>query len=345
MKNKVIVMTLASIIILTASLSGCGSAAKDESEAMDSTEIVDVENEKETDGLSENAEVIKDEAEDEEESEEEIKAQQEAEANEYYEKGRSDLYGINENEINLESAYANFEKAKDLGKQDANFYLGLLYDWYGYPEEDFEKAKAYYEENDDNPYATIAMGYLYYYGQGVELDIEKAEELFQRVINQGYVEGYLGIADINIDNEEITTALEALNKAVEGTEPVYVASAMNQIGAMYYSGEGVEQDYIEAAEWFEKAANLGDAAAMANIGWMYFNGEGVEQNYEKGFEWCNKSANLGNTTAMNYIGLMYYNGEGVEQDYEKALEWYEKSAELGNETAKESVETIKELLQ
>ena len=54
-----------------------------------------------------------------------------------YESGRAYLYGLDGKEFNLESAYANFEKAEGLGKVEANFYLGVLYDWYSYPKRNY----------------------------------------------------------------------------------------------------------------------------------------------------------------------------------------------------------------
>ena len=33
-----------------------------------------------------------------------------------------------------------------------------------------------------------------------------------------------------------------------------LADAQNSIGFMYYNGEGVKQDYIEAMKWFKLAA-------------------------------------------------------------------------------------------
>ena len=32
------------------------------------------------------------------------------------------------------------------------------------------------------------------------------------------------------------------------------------------------QDYAKAREWYEKAADKGDAVAMTNLGWLYDNG-------------------------------------------------------------------------
>jgi hypothetical protein len=40
--------------------------------------------------------------------------------------------------------------------------------------------------------------------------------------------------------------------------------AMNNIGLLYYNGEGVEQSYETALEWFETAADLGIEIAKEN---------------------------------------------------------------------------------
>ena len=108
------------------------------------------------------------------------------------------------------------------------------------------------------------------------------------------------------------------------------ASAMFELGVMYDEGQGVEQDYKVAAEWYLKAANLGDASAMSNLGVMYDRGQGVEQDYTKAAELYRQAATLGCTSGMNNLGELYREGSGVTQDFEEALVWYSKAANLGN---------------
>ncbi len=316
MKSKVMIL-LAGLMVI-GSLSGCVFASNDEAETF------------RNDAVEAAKQAEEDEATKQEEEEADAK---DAEADEYYEAGRACLYGLDGKEINLEAARTNFEQAEELGKTEANFYLGLLCDWYSYPEQDFEMARAYYEKCGNDPYAQLAMGFLYYYGQGVEEDKERGKELFQSVIEQGYVEGYFGTATTLQDEEEYEAALEDYTKASEGTEQFFIGSAMNSIGYMYDYGNGVEQDYALAMEWYKKAADLGHTGAMNNIGYMYGYGNGVEQDYETAMEWYKKAAELGHVAAMNNIGWFYVNGYGVEQDYEVAMEWFEKSADLGNLTA------------
>ena len=47
---------------------------------------------------------------------------------------------------------------------------------------------------------------------------------------------------------------------------------------MYLDGLGVPQDFAEALKWFQKAAELDNAAAQHNLGLMYEEGLGVTKN-------------------------------------------------------------------
>lgn len=63
------------------------------------------------------------------------------------------------------------------------------------------------------------------------------------------------------------------------------AEAQNQLGGMYYTGQGVKQDLTQAAFWAEKAALQGRADAQVNLAIMYFKGEGVTQDYKHAYAW------------------------------------------------------------
>jgi len=63
---------------------------------------------------------------------------------------------------------------------------------------------------------------------------------------------------------------------------------------------------------------------------FYF-GRGVPQNYEKTAEWYRKAADLGNADAMYSLAVMYSHGRGVQKDPDAAGKWRRKaeSAILG----------------
>ena len=45
------------------------------------------------------------------------------------------------------------------------------------------------------------------------------------------------------------------------------------------------QNHAKAREWYEKAADEGDASAMVNLGLLYANGQGVTQDHAKALQW------------------------------------------------------------
>jgi TPR repeat protein len=53
--------------------------------------------------------------------------------------------------------------------------------------------------------------------------------------------------------------------------------AQSRLGALYYNGEGVPQDYAAAAKWFRLAAEQGNPEAQNNLGMLYADGTGVTQ--------------------------------------------------------------------
>ena len=56
------------------------------------------------------------------------------------------------------------------------------------------------------------------------------------------------------------------------------------LGWAYYQGAGTAKNDAEAAKWFEKAAELGDANSQYMLGYLYEDGNGVKQDYARGGE-------------------------------------------------------------
>jgi|GEM_PF-3959735 len=48
------------------------------------------------------------------------------------------------------------------------------------------------------------------------------------------------------------------------------------LGTIYYNGQCVDQDYVKASKWFEKAANQGKVFAQMSLGMIYARGDGVK---------------------------------------------------------------------
>ena len=84
----------------------------------------------------------------------------------------------------------------------------------------------------------------------------------------------------------------------------------------------------------EQRAVAGDAVAQYNLGVMYYEGQGVEQNFKDAAKWFRKAAEQGNAMAQYSLGFMYGKGDGVLQDDVTAYAWWDISAANGQEKAK-----------
>jgi TPR repeat protein len=111
------------------------------------------------------------------------------------------------------------------------------------------------------------------------------------------------------------------------------AAAQCGLGMMHYVGQGMPQDYTQAALWFRKAAERGNAEAQYFLGLLYHDGQGVPQNYIQAAVWWRKAAEQGDAGAQYSLGYLYCHGQGVPQDYTQAAGWYQKAAEQGNADA------------
>ncbi len=56
---------------------------------------------------------------------------------------------------------------------------------------------------------------------------------------------------------------------------------MVDLGIAYSEGDGVGLDYRQAAYWYRKGADAGNAPGMYDLGLAYEYGKGVERNYQQ----------------------------------------------------------------
>ena len=87
--------------------------------------------------------------------------------------------------------------------------------------------------------------------------------------------------------------------------------------------------YKQAAYWYTKAAEQGNAAAQYYLGFYYEKGNGVRQDYKQAAYWYTKAAEQGNAGAQYNLANLLKNGTGVLEDHKQAVYWYTKAAKQG----------------
>lgn len=145
-----------------------------------------------------------------------------------------------------------------------------------------------------NQDAIYWMYYAYFYGIGVEVDIDKALEYLKMIADYGYPD------------------------------------MQYELGCLYYDCDdlkmGSRSRYLEAARWFEKAADQGWVEAMYMLGTIYDSCRwGVRHYQKRAFVWYKRAAELGHHEAMCSLSGCYRLGYGTKIDRVKAMEWAEKA--------------------
>lgn len=265
-------------------------------------------------------------------------------------------YGV---EKDFEKAVSYYQKAADLGHAPAFNNLGVCYKTgIGVPK-DLTKAFEMYQMGADlgDEVAQDNLAICYAQGEGVQQDFEKAIYWLEKSLAAGYQPARDHLANVRAAqrNQQATAANQPQNatsqqvapkaeqtkfeKNIEAARQGNIA-AQNAIGVCYYNGDGVEQDYKKAAEWFWKTAEKGNVTGQYNLGYMYDYGKGFEQDHQQALYWYQKAAGQGHKNSMNNLGVMYEFGRGVQKDYAQAAAWYKQAADKGDKKAQDNLQKL-----
>ena len=87
----------------------------------------------------------------------------------------------------------------------------------------------------------------------------------------------------------------------------------------------------------KKLAETGNSFGMYNLGLMYQSGFGTEEDPELAYYWYRRAAETGDADGAYMTGWCLENQYGVTNP---AAEWYKKAAESGNEQAAEALKLL-----
>lgn len=228
-----------------------------------------------------------------------------------------------------QEAFQIFEKLAKNSNDNAQYNIGMMYyNGQGVP---VNKIMAFVwldmASANGNKLAQNKLGYMYEKGEvaGTKDEVKATNEYLKSAM-QNYNVAQLNLAmkfnnSFKEENHKIA-AFWYQKAANNGSTP-----AMNNLGNMYYHGQGVKQNYKTAYELYFKASSWGDPIAQFNLAMMYYNGLYVKQSDKETLTWLNFSAASGYTLAQVRLGDFYREGFNVvKQDYQKALYWYYEAA-------------------
>ena len=103
--------------------------------------------------------------------------------------------------------------------------------------------------------AQYNLGILYFFGQGVDKDLEQSFRWTQAAAEQGHV------------------------------------AAQHNLGSLYYEGQGVDRDRATAVEWYSTAAKAGHADAALLLAEMFQQGVSVRRDPVQAHAWASMAVN------------------------------------------------------
>src|SRR5439155_442169 len=74
------------------------------------------------------------------------------------------------------------------------------------------------------------------------------------------------------------------------------------MGLKFANVEGATHDYVQAEEWYRKAAAQSHCLAQFNLGMMFASGQGVRQDDAESMAWFGKAARQGDAGAQFNMG-------------------------------------------
>ena len=243
-------------------------------------------------------------------------------------------------------------KAAEQGYARAQYNIGVLFFKGEGVEQHYKKAVEWYRKaaEQGNLGAQGNLAKMYEKGDGVEKDCAQATHWWNEMIRkkgEANAEFLYNLAERSEQEAacpDPQRAAELLGAAAAkgyaaAKEKLETLAKQDDIKAQYMLAKvyANTKDYTQAAEWYRKAAEQGDADALFRLGILYEEGKGVEQNKKKFLDFLLKAAKKGSREAQSRVGLRlklrYERETGDLRDYKEAARWYRKAAEQGEYAA------------
>ncbi len=99
---------------------------------------------------------------------------------------------------------------------------------------------------------------------------------------------------------------------------------------MCRQGLGGPQDFEEALRWFRRAAEQGNGGAQNHLGLMYFEGDGIAKDEIEAYKWAYLSAQQGVEQAILAVDFLEHQlkPDQIREAKRLAKEWTPKGEEV-----------------
>ncbi|CAG8635166.1 866_t:CDS:1 [Ambispora gerdemannii] len=122
--------------------------------------------------------------------------------------------------------------------------------------------------------------------------------------------------------QDRTQALELYERSANTGDPL----AQNELGFILEHRDPTLSQY-----WYHKAAKSRWPDSFDNLGRIYFSGNGVNQDFRYSVYYFRLGAGLGLANSQLNLGLRYQSGDGVVKDLHSAIHWFHKVSKNSQE--------------
>jgi len=221
----------------------------------------------------------------------------------------------------------------------ADIALGKIAEYFYKHKKDYEKTVKYAvpaaEQGDK--LGELYLGICYYYGRGIDKNLEKAFALFKSAAEKDsgkalHWMGYLYENGIFVD-KDLEKALKYYTEAADNG----VLDVQVMLANRYYKGMHVTKDIEKAKHYYHLAALRESPEGMYGYGQCLYNA--LNSDDSEALYWFKKAADKGIASAMSAIAECYFSNRGQveffseKKRYEAAIKWAKKAKEHGDSIA------------
>jgi hypothetical protein len=187
--------------------------------------------------------------------------------------------------------------------------------------------------NAGDPVGMALLGRLYHLGKGVPQNTATARALYAKAA-PSFALAYTFLGETYLESTDPSVHAQATPYFLSGAA-AGDSQSMVKLALMYVRGDGVKQNYPNAALWLDKASQLGDPTAAYQRGLMYVKGQGPQKSQPEAIVLYRRSALAGYSPAQAELGVCYAKGRGVPKDLSQAAYWLSLAAPTSAYAAEE----------
>ncbi len=177
------------------------------------------------------------------------------------------------------------------------------------------------------------LGLMYFFGQGVPEDKDKARQHMDAALAGGYVASAHFMADMLLS--PIMPSYDPMEAArwLEKGATLGDARCAYNLGVLHEQGLGVPQDLRRAETLYRQAVSKGYVNAMNQLAVLIDSGRASTTNLGEAVRLFRRAAEKGNGLAAYNLGLMLREGRGTHKDWPQAAYWLTCADALGEPRA------------